>query len=1341
MWVFCFNFEVMKQKGLFTRRLNTDKEQRTLDQGEYRAALHARIGTSSQGNVNAVEPIQSNIIRTSGLTFTGTNKCIGTCPDIKNNAIIYCIWNSNKQHRIIRYTPSTQTVEDLLPLAWNVEILNWLYIEGIRTSQKRLWNLRIVETGSNQLMFFTDGYNQPRRINLQLKNLRGTGSYTLTEADIAVAKKPPFEPAWTYATDSTQATNFIKNKWFQFRARYIYEDGEISSWSAWSPLTIPPQDGVNYNLINVTLFSGDITVKKVEVAKREGNGVSSTASVNTELYIFATVDNITPATINVPFRNSEVLTPVSRTTSDINFYAVPQLSGCQEIVESNQVVYGDITEGYNNVVIASADMPTLTSSYEQTSIKAFRVTTVSVLLKSIKIPNDYVPIAGSLVTIQIGVNLRTFLLETAVLADLANGIVNLINGYNGQSATYVAPDIGTTEVGLTAVYLYTPDYVKDINLYSVRTDTVQTFNGGFDKVDYEFVFQSGIVRVNSQEFKFNGNIFGQLKFQVELYLSLSGTIGFTSANIGLFDVVANSFIIYKNVPLTVDAAFYTVFFSVEASSLIGKTLAIVIERIGTMNIILEDSTLSNNLNIDLTYGSMLKKGFKSGTVHKFGIVYYDDYFRQTGVQAISSLYIPSPAQRTYGVPYNFTDTGDNQTGYIPQINWAIKHRPPIMAKYYKWVYNESNISNFCQFIANVKDPSVSANVGFNFVTITTQSLSLYPYLFKDITAGDVIRIVTINTGGLLSFTGAPYIESTVLSVTPTELTIDTVNGLINTQNINGALVEIFVTNQSEFYYETRNIYTIGNAGTSLAFHNGQTQNQTANLSQNALGSFLGTTYFYITNQVLGAGTSPNTIAFTENANIDNNFESNFWDKGRPQIETPNQKQQRIPWMLRWGGKLFQDTEINNMSNFDAGNYKILSAKYGAIVGLREIGYTMKIIQEVNYSTAYIGRREITNADGSSQLVLTDNLIGQVNDSNYGFGTKYAGSIIVSDNKLYFFDTTKMQVIREAGNAPFPISSYGMINYFREAANTIINGDYEIITGFNKQEQSMYMTWFTNKFANLPLIYSAAGVSTVTPNLVIAIAGPSPSLPVGTLLEVTQGATKFKAIITDNPTLTFYPAMLVEGTANLNAITFISYGVIRDSETITFLEPERDGAEPGWTSNHQMNKTISSQVIPIDMYGFIGGIFTTVLNANIYQHNNEGSNYLNLFGENKDFKITSVFNLEPDASKVFLAHAVHANITMDKTTLVIPANQNYPVGMKSILVEGNYKLREGAFYADIKKDGYSKGIAAENTVQFINGLINGRPMRGRVIEVEILYQGNDIFVLFSHEVEIQYSPLS
>lgn len=481
------------------------------------------------------------------------------------------------------------------------------------------------------------------------------------------------------------------------------------------------------------------------------------------------------------------------------------------------------------------------------------------------------------------------------------------------------------------------------------------------------------------------------------------------------------------------------------------------------------------------------------------------------------------------------------------------------------------------------------------------------------------------------------------------------------------------------------------------------------------------------------------IYHVESLSYSDYYESDFNSKGRPQIETPNQKQQRIPWMLRWGGKLFQDTEINNMSSFDAGNYKILSAKYGGVIGLREIGYTMKIVQEVNYSTAYIGRREITNADGSSQLVLTDNLIGQINDSEFGFGTKYAGSIIVNDNKMYFFDTTKMQVIREAGNAPFAISSYGMARYFREASEIIRNGDYEIITGFNKQEQSMYLTWFNNVLVEQNVTYSGAGVSNTSP-LVVVIASPSLTLSVGDRIKVYQNTTSFVAQI-DSIILTSYGLTLISGTPNTNPITAISlYEVLSAQETISFLEPERDSVEPGWISNHKMEKTIDGKIIPIDMYGFIGGVFTTVLNANIYQHNANGF-YLNLFGENKDFKITSVFNLEPDASKVFLAHAVHSNITMAKTTLVIPANQNYPVGMKSILVEGNYKLREGAFYADIKKDGYSKGFAEENTVQFINGLINGRPMRGRVIEVEILYQGNDIFVLFSHEVEIQYSPLS
>ena len=1331
----------MKEKNIFTSRLNTDKEERTLDPGEYRSASHARIGTSSVGNVNAAESIATNLLRSAGYSFpAGLNKCIGTCQDVKNNAIVYCIYNSNQDHRIIRYFVADQSIEDILIPSWDVSVLNWQYTPGFRLGQKRLWNLRIVETGNSQLMFFTDAYNQPRRINLNLKASRGTGAYVLTENDISVAREPDTFVSCSFLSDPLTPSDFINNNWFQFRVRYIWENEEQSSWSPLSSLLINTT-GVNYNAINVTTNSGPQGVVKIEFAVRQGNGVSSTGATNTELYIFKTWTKGSYAddtNITILYYNSEVLTPVSRISSDTNFYEVPQVAGCQEIVQSNQVIYGDITEGYDNLVIPTADMPVLANTYDQTTIKAFDLNVTGVSTLEITIPNTYVPTPGAIVSLRIGSNLTTFTSSATTPSDLANEIVGRINNFNGKTASYSAPIITTNQMALNSVYLYQPNYTVETTMYYVRTNTAQNFTGGYVKVAFEEVFISGLTRLNSQEFVVNGSVYGQLRISVNLYLSLYGSVSPTSANIVLLDVVANTPIIYRTFGLSLSANEYSVIFDIDASSVAGKTLAIAIEKVGGMNIGLDVNPLSNDLLIELVTAPLFKTGFKSGATHKFGIVYYDDYLRQTGVQAISSIYIDSPAQRTYGVPYNYTDTFDDQTGYIPEINWTIKHRPPLMAKYYKWVYNESNISNFCQFVANVKDPSVAANVGYNFLTITTQSLALYPYIFKDITAGNIIRIITDNNNGLISGSGSPYIESIVLSASATELTIDTSNGRINTNNINGALVEVYVTNKSELYYEFPEIYEIGNPGTGAQYHKGGTQNQTPNLVTPAKGDFTGITYFYINSEVLGTGTNPNTTAFTENANIDNNFESNFWSKGRAQIETPMQARRRTAWMIRWGGKLFQDTQINDMSNFESGQYKILSARFAGITGLREVGYTLKIIQETNYSTAFIGRNELQESGGAvQQVIITDNLIGTINPSEYGYGTKYPGSICSYNNHVYWFDTTKGEVIREAGNAPFAISKYGMIKYFRNAAQTIADGEYEIITGFNKQEESLYLTWFTDEYS-VPLEYVSASMFTLDP-LKINI-NTTPQLASGTKLRIQQGLTSFLCVV-DSFILGQYTCTLIAGTPNLNAITSIYTEGENGQETITFFDPERESIAPGWTTNLDMTKTIDGLKVPVDMYGWIGRIFTASLNANIYESNAVEGSYLNLFGEDKIFKIQSVFNSEPDKMKVFLAHAVHTNTSFDQTIITIPPSQNYPNGMRSILKEGNYKMREGGYYSEIKKDGYTKGFTADDTVQFINGLINGRPMRGRFVEVEIIYQGNDIFVLFSHEVDEQYSPLS
>jgi hypothetical protein len=99
----------------------------------------------------------------------------------------------------------------------------------------------------------------------------------------------------------------------------------------------------------------------------------------------------------------------------------------------------------------------------------------------------------------------------------------------------------------------------------------------------------------------------------------------------------------------------------------------------------------------------------------------------------------------------------------------------------------------------------------------------------------------------------------------------------------------------------------------------------------------------------------------------------------------------------------------------------------------------------------------------------------------------------------------------------------------------------------------------------------------------------------------------------------------------------------------------------------------------------------------------------------------------------LAHWVKKNRSSLLTIFTIPNSAKNPVGMKSVLRTGNYVNREGGYYSDIKKDGYSKGLEIISSDEFIQQMISGRPMREQTIEIEISAIGPEIFVLFDHEV--------
>jgi len=185
-------------KKNFTKgRMNLDLDDRLLPQGEYREALNIQISGSENSDVGSVKNILGNTLSIGTNSFlSGWNSdaiCVGSIADEKNDRIYWLVTTYdntilvNKYSAIIRYNKNTNSSE-LVFVDKENEVLKFdtsNYITGIN----------IVD----DFLFFTDGVNEPKKINIPVcisgtVNLGVTttiSGVTATEEHVTVIKKKP----------------------------------------------------------------------------------------------------------------------------------------------------------------------------------------------------------------------------------------------------------------------------------------------------------------------------------------------------------------------------------------------------------------------------------------------------------------------------------------------------------------------------------------------------------------------------------------------------------------------------------------------------------------------------------------------------------------------------------------------------------------------------------------------------------------------------------------------------------------------------------------------------------------------------------------------------------------------------------------------------------------------------------------------------------------------------------------------------------------------------------------------------------------------------------------------
>ena len=268
-------------------KMNKDLDARLIPQGEYRDAVNIQVSKSEGDDVGALENVLGNkSIADFNIANGGTNvgECIGTFVD-EFNSIVYLFFTDYTDLYTDNISTYSTTAKNFI---FSFNTRNNVIVKLVEGSFLNFSTNRPI-IGVNlleNLLFFTDNRNQPRKINIQLAIDEGITYYN-TEDKISVAKYNPYQaieviketspgsgiyettmkdrfsefiplnqgsgnvtnPYWA-GEDSGGNPNFagdpqyLEDKFVRFSYRFKFVDGE---YSIFAPFTqecfIPKQDG------------------------------------------------------------------------------------------------------------------------------------------------------------------------------------------------------------------------------------------------------------------------------------------------------------------------------------------------------------------------------------------------------------------------------------------------------------------------------------------------------------------------------------------------------------------------------------------------------------------------------------------------------------------------------------------------------------------------------------------------------------------------------------------------------------------------------------------------------------------------------------------------------------------------------------------------------------------------------------------------------------------------------------------------------------------------------------------------------------------------------------------
>ncbi len=1023
-------------KIVFTGELNYDDNVLAFPDGDWRYALNVMISKTAGDQRYAVKGLLGNVLKDNSAITGSTNFILGVAADYENRRLYYLVRDTassppdaiyyydieDETHTLVLEDDELfhETIEQIEGIDFVDGLLYWTFIPGSSgpgfgggfTASPRKINV------DKAILFTSSGGSDPNGYpNIDLQ--------TLEAACYPHSKNLRIE----YVNDSSLKSNHLYGKILQFSARYIYDDGEISAWSTYTEVVIPyaheDMSGRRLfsadvqNAIDVYLNTGHHTVEYIDLAVRDSNeGVFG---------IFKRIDKAEDslsdnASHSVRYYGTEALTFVDRMP---NYDLMPRQAGDQVLINDNQIVYADLLEGYNRPDVSWS----LTLLYDRLQHLEFGIIVHRQIPQTpptgsgedrgyLQIPSGSV-LAGTILTIRVG--------DTTGPQGL---IIHPVTAEEAQDPNFLATNLhDEIEAEGYGADVITTDY---FGLNPSNNDTVRLDDGYY---------------------------FWGSDLDSQVYSDVDNEVFLFTLN-DVSEPIEKNFTFKKGARHPLGIVYY---------DRINRDSGVASELVKYVPFPPEVDLTNEGLNADDDEYKIRMYAQISSTPPEWACYYQFVYkgndrclsvmqrtIRDIGVEGRR---IKISLERYYndnyqGASYQHDITEGDMVRFMTQYAWDGAN------------IDREYIANYAEFQVLEFVPG-GGGAGEDVIYV-----EFFDYEEENLEGSSLIEIYTpkknIEDAPYYEF-GKRYLilepgESTrrhdgeevrsieIISATADEVILfgDYRWAVAGELSITGSIASdgdytIDSGTAPSYDWATNQTTITITASLGTAILPGNSAEATINTAQNSTHTenavcLIDTSDCYIRKRTMGTGFSasnPQSIDyFCETMSQSDYYDSDSWDKGRLQVFDPKATEKRLKTGLRHSQKKIENTAVNGLSTFFYEDYDQVDLVNGGILGVEQIGFTLKVLQERKNTSIYINRRE-TYSQSTGDMVLVEEIFGSKRPMPQDWGLQRKEARIQWDNYLLYWDMVNGNIVLDNGEGQAIVNGK-MDSFWKEQSRFFID---------------------------------------------------------------------------------------------------------------------------------------------------------------------------------------------------------------------------------------------------------------------------------------------------------------